>query len=242
MRPDGRADDEMRRVRIQPNFTKHAEGSALVSFGETRVLCTASVEERLPPFLQEGRSGWVHAEYAMLPRATHQRRQRESMRGGPAGRTHEIQRLIARSLRAGVNLQALGKRQVVVDCDVLQADGGTRTAAITGGFVALREALDTLVREGPLPHSPIRHAVASVSAGLVDGRPVLDLDYEEDARAQVDMNLVLVEDGRFVEVQGTAEETPFTDAQMDAMRELGRKGADELFALQRRTRAEDPPD
>lgn len=238
MRSGGRPPDEMRPVRLERGFTHQAEGSVLASFGETRVLCTASVENRVPPFLVRGTSGWIHAEYAMLPRATPQRNPRDSTRGGPGGRTQEIQRLIARSLRAAVDLEALGKRQVVVDCDVLQADGGTRTAAITGGYVALRDALETLVAEGIFARAPLHFAVAAVSAAVVDDNPLLDPDYQEDARAAVDMNFVLADDGRLVEVQGTAEQKPFTDSQMEAMRGLARTGAGELFRAQERARSE----
>ncbi|MFA9460488.1 ribonuclease PH [Thiohalorhabdus methylotrophus] len=240
MRSSGRPADAMRNVRFERRYIKHAEGSVLVSFGDTRVLCNASVMDRVPPWLVQGKSGWVHAEYAMLPRATHQRSPRESLRGQVGGRTHEIQRLIARSLRAAVDLRTLGKRQIVVDCDVLQADGGTRTAAITGGFLALRDAVDTLLADGTLSRDPVRHQVASVSAGIVDGEAVLDLDYDEDSSADVDMNFVLVEDGRFVEVQGTGEATPFSQEQMDAMRTLAEQGARRLFDAQRAALEEEP--
>jgi len=229
----------MRPVHFERRYIKHAEGSVLASFGDTRVLCNASVMDRVPPWLVQGKSGWVHAEYAMLPRATQERSPRESMRGQVGGRTHEIQRLIARSLRAAVDLEVLGKRQIVVDCDVLQADGGTRTAAITGGFLALRDAVDTLLAEGTLTRDPVTHQVASVSAGIVAGDALLDLDYVEDSAADVDMNFVLVEDGRFVEVQGTAEAAPFSPEQMDAMRILAEQGARRLFEAQRAALKED---
>jgi len=231
-----RRPDQLRPIRFERNFTRYAEGSVLVSFGETRVLCTASVEESIPPFLRGSGKGWVTAEYSMLPRATHTRSPREAARGKQGGRTLEIQRLIGRALRAVVDFVALGERTVVIDCDVLQADGGTRTAAITGAWVALADACDRLVADGRLPHSPLRDSVAAVSVGVVGGEPRLDLDYREDAGAAVDMNIVMTGDGRFVELQGTAEEEPFTDADLDALRELGRHGCRELTALQRAAR------
>ena len=232
-RRDGRTVSELRPVAFQRGFTRYAEGSVLVSFGETRVLCNASVEESVPPFLRGEGRGWVTAEYAMLPRATQSRSPRESTRGKVGGRTHEIQRLIGRSLRAVVDLQALGERTIQIDCDVLQADGGTRTASITGAYLALVDALQGLVAQGLLSASPIREEVAAVSAGIVDGQPLLDLNYEEDSRAAVDMNFVITGSGRFVEVQGTAEEEPFTQEELDAMRELALAGCGELIRLQR---------
>ena len=233
MRPSGRAPDEMRAISFEPHFTKHAEGSVLVSFGHTKVICTASVEERLPPWLRGKGEGWVTAEYSMLPRATHTRGSREAAKGKQSGRTQEIQRLIGRSLRAVVDMQALGERQITIDCDVLQADGGTRTASITGAYVALYDALATLVEKGLLSAVPLKEAVAAVSVGIVNGEAVLDLDYAEDSSAEVDMNFVMTGSDRFVEVQGTAEAEPFTVAQMDAMRDLATLGIRELFARQR---------
>jgi ribonuclease PH len=228
--------DQLRPVSFERNFTRYAEGSVLVSFGHTRVLCNASVEEGVPPFLRGSGRGWVTAEYSMLPRATQTRSPREAVRGKQGGRTHEIQRLIGRALRAVVDFSILGERTVVIDCDVLQADGGTRTAAITGAWVALADALDHLVANGQLERSPLVDSVAAVSAGIVAGQPRLDLDYLEDSGAAVDMNIVMTGDGRFVELQGTAEDEPFTDADLEAMRELGRHGCRQLTALQRATR------
>src|SRR5690349_14337210 len=205
MRPSGRAPDQMRTLSFEPGFTIHAEGSCLVSFGDTRVLCTASIEEKVPPFLRGKGSGWVTAEYGMLPRATHTRGSREAAKGKQSGRTQEIQRLIGRSLRAVVDLQKLGERQIVVDCDVIQADGGTRTAAISGSWVALRIAIDKLLASGALKEDPIVQKVAAISCGIYNGTPVLDLDYAEDSNAEADANLILTGDGKFAEVQATAE-------------------------------------
>jgi ribonuclease PH len=233
-RLDGRTPRELRPVAFSRGFTRYAEGSVLVSFGETRVLCNATVEESVPPFMRGEGRGWVTAEYAMLPRATHSRSPRESIRGKVGGRTHEIQRLIGRSLRAVIDLEALGERTILIDCDVLQADGGTRTAAITGAYVALADALAGLVDRGLIPSSPIKEGIAAVSVGIVDGRPVLDLNYDEDFRASVDMNFVVTASGRFVEVQGTAEEEPFTGAELDALRDLALLGCRELATLQGR--------
>ena len=237
-RHDGRNAGQMRPVRFELGFTRYAEGSVLVSFGETRVLCNATVEESFPPFLRGREQGWVTAEYAMLPRATHQRSPRESIRGKVGGRTHEIQRLIGRSLRAVIDLEKLGERSVQIDCDVLQADGGTRTASITGAYVALCLAVKQLQADGLIAENPITTSVAAVSVGVVDGVPVLDLDYPEDSTADVDMNYVITGDGRFVEVQGTAEEVPFTVAQMDALRDLALAGCRELDRLQQEALAE----
>lgn len=231
-RSDGRRPEELRPVSFQRGFTRYAEGSVLVSFGDTRVLCNATVEEGVPPFMRGEGRGWVTAEYSMLPRATQVRSARESLRGKVGGRTYEIQRLIGRSLRAVVDLEALGERTVVLDCDVLQADGGTRTAAITGAWVALAEALNGLVRRGVLPASPLRESVAAVSVGLIGGQPLLDLNYEEDFRAEVDMNFVVTGSGCFVEVQGTAEERPFSAAELDLMRDLALLGCRDLALLQ----------
>jgi ribonuclease PH len=215
MRRDGRHPTELRPVTFQRGFTRYAEGSVLVCFGETRVLCNATVEEGVPPFLRGEGRGWVTAEYSMLPRATHSRSPRESTRGKVGGRTHEIQRLIGRSLRAVIDTQALGERTILIDCDVLQADGGTRTAAITGAFVALADAVAGLRRKGLVASNPLKESVAAVSVGLVEGKPVLDLNYDEDFRAAVDMNFVITESG-VRRGAGTAEEEPFTAAELDA--------------------------
>ncbi len=232
MRRDGRGAESLREIRITRQFLKHAEGAVLVEFGDTRVICTASVEESVPPFLRGKGGGWVTAEYAMLPRATHTRSSRESAKGKIGGRTHEIQRLIGRSLRAVTDLTLLGERSILIDCDVIQADGGTRTASITGAYVALVDAVNWLVGKGVLSRFPLKEAVAAVSVGIVSGGPVLDLDYLEDSSAEVDMNIVMTSSGRFVEVQGTAEGTPFTVAEMDAMRDLAQQGIRQLFAIQ----------
>ena len=234
MRPSGRRPDELRAVRIQRAFTRHAEGSVLVEFGETRVLCTASVEERVPPFLKESGRGWVTAEYGMLPRSTNTRMDREAARGKQSGRTQEIQRLIGRALRAVTDLAALGPRSIHIDCDVLQADGGTRTAAITGGFVALHDALTWLVARKALPAVPVRDFVAAVSVGVYRGTPVLDLDYPEDSACGCDMNVVMTGAGNFVEVQGTAEGETFSRREMDALLALAQQGIGELIGHQRR--------
>lgn len=233
MRQDGRRNDQLRQVRITRGFTKHAEGSVLVEFGDTRVICTASVEESVPPFLRGKGTGWVTAEYSMLPRATHSRSPREAAKGKQSGRTLEIQRLIGRSLRAVTDLAALGERSITIDCDVIQADGGTRTASITGAYVALHDALDTLRVKGVLPLIPLKEAVAAVSVGIIEGQAALDLNYIEDSSAEVDMNFVMTSSNRFVEVQGTAEEEPFTFEQMDAMRNLAAAGLQQLFVAQR---------
>jgi ribonuclease PH len=223
----------MRMVRITPGFLPHAEGSALIEVGQTRVICAASVEERVPPFMRNRGQGWVTAEYAMLPRATQQRTQRETGRGGPSGRTHEIQRLIGRSIRAVVNPSALGERTITLDCDVLQADGGTRTASITGAYVAFALACRYLMRSGRIERSPVAGEVAAVSVGIVQGTPLLDLKYDEDSRAEVDMNVVCTGDGRFIEVQGTAEGKPFTREEMDVLLALAGQGIAQLVLLQR---------
>jgi ribonuclease PH len=237
MRHDDRRADELRPVRIERGFTEYAEGSVLVSFGRTRVLCTASVEESVPPFLKGTGQGWVTAEYGMLPRATHTRTPREAAKGKQGGRTLEIQRLIGRSLRAVVDLAALGERQVVLDCDVLQADGGTRTAAITGAWVALADACDALVARGVLEASPVRDQVAAVSVGLVEGEVLLDLDYAEDSTCDTDMNVVMTGAGGFVELQGTAEHGAFDRGALEALLALAEKGIGELLAAQRESRA-----
>ena len=237
LRNDGRQLPQLRPISFTRHFTRYAEGSVLVEFGATKVLCNATIEETVPPFLRGKGQGWVTAEYAMLPRATHTRSPRESSKGKVTGRTHEIQRLIGRSLRAVIDLSALGERTVQIDCDVIQADGGTRTAAITGAWVALADALNGLVAQGKLPTSPLRDTVAAVSVGIVGGVPMLDLCYEEDARAEVDMNVVVTGDGRFVEVQGTAEAEPFTVAELDLLRDLALRGCAELILLQQKALA-----
>jgi ribonuclease PH len=232
-RPSGRASDQLRPVGIERQFTRHAEGSVLVSFGDTRVLCTASIEDRVPPWLRGKGEGWITAEYGMLPRATHTRTQREAARGGQGGRTMEIQRLIGRSLRACVNRQALGERVITLDCDVLQADGGTRTAAITGAYVALVDAVSFLMKRENLKRNPIVGAIAAVSVGIYKGVPVLDLDYAEDSDCDTDMNVVMNDGGGMIEVQGTAEGHAFRREEMDAMLALAEKGIAELVAAQR---------
>ena len=233
MRPGKRSADQLRPVRIQRNYTRHAEGSVLVEFGDTRVLCTASVEERVPGFLRDRGQGWVTAEYGMLPRSTNTRTDREASRGRQAGRTQEIQRLIGRSLRAVIDLKKLGERTIQIDCDVIQADGGTRTAGITGAFVALHDAVTLLMQRGLITESPLRDFVAAVSVGIVEGTPVLDLDYAEDSACDTDMNVVMTGSGGFVEVQGTAEGAPFSQAQMDALMVLAQRGIRELIAKQK---------
>ena len=231
-RPSGRAPDELRAVRFIRSFTKHAEGSVLVEFGNTHVLCTASVEEGVPGFLRGKGQGWVTAEYGMLPRATHTRSAREAAKGKQSGRTQEIQRLIGRSLRAITNMAALGERTITLDCDVLQADGGTRTAAITGSYVALADACDTLVARRSIATSPLHGQVAAVSVGICKGIPVVDLDYAEDSGAETDMNVVMNNGGGFIEVQGTAEGHAFRRHELDALLDLAAGGIAKLFALQ----------
>jgi ribonuclease PH len=233
MRPSRRKPDELRPIAIDRHYTRHAEGSVLVAFGDTRVICTASVEEGVPGFLRGRGQGWVTAEYGMLPRATHTRTDREAARGKQSGRTQEIQRLIGRSLRAVTDLEKLGERTVKLDCDVIQADGGTRTASVTGAFVALYDAVGTLLQRGVLAQSPIRDFVAAVSVGLFEGMPILDLDYAEDSDCETDMNVVMTGSGGFVEVQGTAEGEPFSAAQMDALLALAMQGIAELIAKQK---------
>ena len=231
-RPSNRLPDQLRQLTITRNFTCHAEGSVLVEFGNTKVLCTASVEENVPPFLRGKGKGWVTAEYGMLPRSTNTRTAREAAKGKQSGRTQEIQRLIGRSLRAVTDLSALGERQITLDCDVLQADGGTRCAAITGACVALHDALSGLVASGKLPCNPLRELVAAVSVGIVDGVPVLDLDYVEDSGCDTDMNVVMVQSGGMVEVQGTAEGAPFSRAELDVLLALATKGIAEIVGKQ----------
>lgn len=232
MRPSGRAPDEMRPITIETGFTKHAEGSCLVSFGETRVLCTASVEERTPPWLRGKGEGWVTAEYSMLPRATHTRGQREAAKGKQSGRTQEIQRLIGRSLRAVVDLKTLGERQITLDCDVLQADGGTRTASISGAWVALKLAIDKMIAAGDLSADPIQAQVAAISCGIHQGNPVLDLDYIEDSAADADANFVLISGGKIAEVQATAEGATYDEEGLLRLLRLARIGCDRIFAAQ----------
>ncbi|MBN8717524.1 ribonuclease PH [Thermomonas sp.] len=231
-RPSGRAADQMRPITLQRGFTRHAEGSVLVSFGDTRVLCTASVENKVPAFLRGKGEGWVTAEYGMLPRATHTRSEREAARGRQGGRTLEIQRLIGRSLRACVDRAALGERTITLDCDVLQADGGTRTAAITGAYVALVDAVSALLARGELKRNPVFGAIAAVSVGIYQGVPVLDLDYAEDSACDTDMNVVMNDGGGFIELQGTAEGHAFRRAELDALLALAEQGCAALFAAQ----------
>ena len=231
-RPSGRSADMLREIRIEPGFSPYAEGSCLIRCGNTHVICTASIEERLPPFLRGAGRGWVTAEYGMLPRSTHTRTDREAARGKQSGRTQEIQRLIGRSLRAVTDLEALGERQIKIDCDVLQADGGTRTASITGAWVALRLATEKLLLDGLITRQPLTDQVAAVSCGIYQGQPVLDLDYSEDSAAEADANFVLTSDGGVVEIQMTAEAEPFKRAQLDAMLGLAETGIKTLCALQ----------
>ena len=233
MRPSGRALDQMREVSLEPGFAKYAEGSCLARFGDTHVLCAASVDERVPPWMRNTGRGWVTAEYGMLPRSTHERTNREAVRGKQSGRTQEIQRLIGRSLRSVTRLEALGERQIKIDCDVLQADGGTRTASITGAYVALHIALAKLVEDGVIPALPLTDQVVAVSCGLYEGEAVLDLDYPEDSNAQADANFVLTGKGDIVEVQGTAEEAPFSRDQFLALLDLAEAGGRHLAVKQR---------
>ena len=237
MRPSGRAADQLRPVSLEPGFSRHAEGSCLVRFGDTHVLCTASVEDKVPPFMRNSGRGWITAEYGMLPRSTHTRTEREAARGKQSGRTLEIQRLIGRSLRACVDAQALGERQIKLDCDVIQADGGTRTAAITGSWVALHGAIARLRKAGQIATDPLIGQVAAVSCGIYGGVPVLDLDYAEDSKAEADANFVLTGDGRIIEIQGTAEGAPFAEADFLTLMSLARGGIAELMDLQRRATA-----
>jgi ribonuclease PH len=231
-RPSLRQFNEMRMVTILPEFTMHAEGSVLISFGNTKVVCTASIDEKVPSFLRGKAEGWVTAEYGMLPRSTSTRMDRESVKGKQQGRTQEIQRLIGRSLRAAVDMKALGERTITIDCDVIQADGGTRTAAITGGYVALSLAINRLLSSGKIKQNPLLYQVASVSVGIYEGVAVLDLDYAEDSAAHTDMNVVMVNDGRFIEVQGTAEAEPYSFAQLQEMLVLAQSGIEQLFVAQ----------
>jgi len=233
MRPSGRQQDQMREIRITRNFTKHAEGSVLIEFGDTKVICTASVEERVPGFLRGQGQGWVTAEYGMLPRSTGSRMGREAARGKQGGRTMEIQRLIGRALRAVVDLKALGERSIAIDCDVIQADGGTRTASITGAFVALADAITHLTEKGLLKSSPLLGQVASVSVGIFNDKPVLDLDYAEDSNAETDMNVVMNGEGQFIEVQGTAEGHAFNQDELNTMLDYAKKGIVDLIQHQK---------
>lgn len=233
MRSNGRQNDRIRELKITRGFLKYPEGSVLVEMGETKVLCSISIEEKVPPFLKNSGKGWLTAEYSMLPRSTHTRSVRESVTGRVGGRTHEIQRLIGRALRAVVNLDIIGERTLWVDCDVIQADGGTRTASITGGYIALVDALWTMKKKGMIDKIPMRDSVAAISVGIVGGEILLDLTYEEDSKAEVDMNFVMTGRGHLVEVQGTAEKTPFTKEQFDAMYQYACKGINEITRLQK---------
>ncbi|MDY2946349.1 MAG: ribonuclease PH [Mannheimia varigena] len=238
MRPNNRQAHQVRDIKITRNYTRYAEGSVLIEFGETKVLCNATVEESVPRFLKGQQQGWVTAEYGMLPRATHSRTQREATKGKQGGRTMEIQRLIARSLRAVVDLKALGERTITVDCDVIQADGGTRTASITGACVALHDAMNKLVANGTLKTNPMKGLVAAISVGIVEGEAVCDLEYVEDSNAETDMNVVMVEDGRLVEVQGTAEGEPFSHEELLTLLDLAKQGISQLVDAQRKALAE----
>lgn len=232
MRPSNRQTNEMRAVRITRNYTKHAEGSVLIEFGDTKVICTASIEERVPAFLRGKGQGWVTAEYGMLPRSTGSRMRREASGGKQGGRTMEIQRLIGRSLRAGIDLKVLGENTISLDCDVIQADGGTRTASITGAWVALNDAIQHLLDKKVIKKNPLHHQIASVSVGIYNGTPILDLDYAEDSNAETDMNVVMNSDNGFIEVQGTAEGHPYSKEELNNMLVLAEKGITELFAIQ----------
>ncbi|OGT43792.1 MAG: ribonuclease PH [Gammaproteobacteria bacterium RIFCSPHIGHO2_12_FULL_37_34] len=233
MRPSHRMNHQLREIKITRKYTKHAEGSVLVEFGDTKVICTASISSGVPSFLKDSGKGWITAEYGMLPRSTHERMQREAARGKQVGRTQEIQRLIARSLRAAVDLTAIGEKTVIIDCDVIQADGGTRTASITGGCVALYDAIENLIKENKLTTRPFRQFVASLSVGIYQGEAILDLDYAEDAHAETDMNVVMTEHGGFIEIQGTAEKEIFTQDGLDNMLTLARNGIRELIVKQK---------
>ncbi|MBN1378812.1 MAG: ribonuclease PH [Gammaproteobacteria bacterium] len=234
MRPSGRAADQKRPILFTRHYTKHAEGSVLVAFGETRVICNASIEDRIPPFLKGQQQGWITAEYGMLPRATNTRSPREATRGKQSGRTLEIQRLIGRALRAAVDLSALGERTITIDCDVIQADGGTRTAAVTGSYIALVDAINSLLNKKIISQNPLHGMIASISVGIYRGVPVLDLDYAEDSEAETDMNVVMNESGAYIEVQGTAEGHAFRNDELQAMLQLAQKGIAELIVEQKR--------
>ncbi|CAM5794522.1 MULTISPECIES: ribonuclease PH [Brevibacillus] len=238
MRNDGRTHDQLRPVKITRNYIKHAEGSCLIEVGDTKVICTATLEDRVPPFMRGGGKGWITAEYAMLPRATESRNARESSKGKVAGRTMEIQRLIGRALRSVVQLEAMGERTIWLDCDVIQADGGTRTASITGAYVAMVEAMSKLVENGTWKQYPLTDFLAATSVGIIDGEVLLDLNYKEDSTATVDMNIVMTGEGKFVELQGTGEEAPFSVEQLQELLALAKKGIDQLFAAQREALSE----
>lgn len=231
MRPDGRKNDELRSLKIEKNFIKNADGSVLIELGNTRVICTASIENKVPPFLKDQKKGWITAEYGMLPRSTPVRMLRESTAGRVGGRTHEIQRLIGRSLRAVVDLEKLGERTIWIDCDVIEADGGTRTASITGGYLALREAIKKAMNAGMITENPIKDSIAAISVGIVSGEPRLDLCYQEDSQAEVDMNIVMTGGGKFVEIQGTAELTPFSKENLLHLISLAEKGIREIIRV-----------
>jgi ribonuclease PH len=234
MRPSNRTNNQLREIRLTPNFTKHAEGSVLVEFGDTKVICTASIIPGVPPFLRDKKQGWITAEYGMLPRSTHERMIREAAKGKQTGRTQEIQRLIARSLRAAIDLNALGEYTVTIDCDVIQADGGTRTASITGGCVALAQAIQHMQKQGKITKNPMKQLIASVSVGLYQGQPILDLDYIEDSTAETDMNVVMTEHGGFIEIQGTAENGhSFEQGQLDELLILAKEGIQDLIQKQK---------
>lgn len=232
MRPSGRKPDQLRAISFETGVSKHAEGSCLVKFGDTHVLCTATIEEKLPPFLRNAGQGWITAEYGMLPRSTHERIDREAARGRQSGRTQEIQRLIGRALRSVIDLKALGERQIKIDCDVIQADGGTRTASISGAYIALHLALKTLEEKKKIKTLPIVHQVAAISCGIYEGVPVLDLDYDEDSKAQADANFVLTQGGKIIEVQTTAEEFPFEEEQLHQMMTLAKLGIQQITRMQ----------
>jgi ribonuclease PH len=238
MRPDGRKTDELRGIKITKDFLNTAEGSVLIEMGDTKVICTASIEDRVPPFLRDKKQGWVTGEYSMLPRSTNTRMVREAARGKVGGRTHEIQRLIGRSMRSVIDLKALGERTVWIDCDVIQADGGTRTASITGAFIAMKDAVNTLLANGTITEQPIKDYVAAISVGIVEGEPRLDLCYQEDSNAEVDMNIVMTGSGKFIEVQGTAETEPFGSDHLQQMIGLAGDGINKLVAVQKETLGE----
>lgn len=238
MRPDERKNNELRKVKITRNYIKHAEGSVLIEVGDTKVICTATVEERVPPFMRGEGKGWVTAEYSMLPRATHTRNQRESIKGKVSGRTMEISRLIGRALRSVINFEALGERTILIDCDVIQADGGTRTASITGAFVAMVDACHHIITNGKLASMPIQTFIAATSVGIIDGEPRLDLMYEEDSQAKVDMNIVMTGEGKYIEIQGTGEESPFTEEELGQLLSLGKQGILQLIEYQKEALAE----
>ncbi|MEK6561755.1 MAG: ribonuclease PH [Candidatus Binatota bacterium] len=240
MRTDGRKERELRPIVITPSYIKSADGSVFIEVGNTRVICTAKLEDKVPPFLRNSGKGWITAEYGMLPSSSQVRISREAARGRIGGRTHEIQRLIGRSLRTIADLKSLGERTIWIDCDVIQADGGTRTASITGAYVALVEAARQLIKQGVVQKNPIKDSVAAVSVGIVDGKPLLDLNYEEDSRAEVDMNFVMTGSGKFVEVQGTAESAPFTKKGLDRMAEIAQQGIRELLKVQKKVLATIP--